>query len=372
MSVELTLCSSISIACWVVVFSPQIIENFRRSSADGLSLTFIIVWLLGDVFNILGAILQGVLPTMTILAVYYTLADIVLLGQCFYYRGFTLSDAPADKVPSAVDEEAVAEEREPTEQSSLLPQNRSSDTPRRPTIADANPISSRGSFSSLHSRLSNSRVDATHLSPATPFLPPPKPTDTPRAVSPPKPASTLYTVFFNFSAIVLVCAAGVLGWWLSSRSPHHHYPEHHHRHDRHTAPSTEDAEEPLRFDFWGQVFGYLCAVLYLGSRIPQLLLNFRRKSTEGVSLLFFLFACVGNLTYVMSIFAYEPACARLGSVNTSVNGGWCEEGDWSRGYGRYILLTASWLIGSAGTLVLDLMIFGQFWMYRDRSPQTTQ
>lgn len=40
---------SISIACWVVVFSPQIIENFRRSSAEGLSITFVVIWLLGDV-----------------------------------------------------------------------------------------------------------------------------------------------------------------------------------------------------------------------------------------------------------------------------------------------------------------------------------
>lgn len=55
---------SISIACWVVVFSPQIIENFRRGSADGLSVVFIVVWLLGDVFNIVGAVLQRVLPTM--------------------------------------------------------------------------------------------------------------------------------------------------------------------------------------------------------------------------------------------------------------------------------------------------------------------
>ena len=58
------ICGSISIACWVVVFSPQIVENFRRSSADGLSVLFIIAWLAGDVFNILGAVLQRVLPTM--------------------------------------------------------------------------------------------------------------------------------------------------------------------------------------------------------------------------------------------------------------------------------------------------------------------
>jgi hypothetical protein len=64
MSQVLTLSRSISIACWVVVFSPQIVENFRRGSADGLSLQLIIVWLSGDVFNILGAVLQGVLPTM--------------------------------------------------------------------------------------------------------------------------------------------------------------------------------------------------------------------------------------------------------------------------------------------------------------------
>ena len=55
---------SISIACWMVVFSPQIIENFARGSADGLSLLFIALWLTGDIFNIIGALLQGVLPTM--------------------------------------------------------------------------------------------------------------------------------------------------------------------------------------------------------------------------------------------------------------------------------------------------------------------
>lgn len=67
------ICGSISIACWVVVFSPQIVENFRRSSAEGLSIIFIVVWLAGDVFNILGAVLQGVLPTMVrLLRIYYS------------------------------------------------------------------------------------------------------------------------------------------------------------------------------------------------------------------------------------------------------------------------------------------------------------
>lgn len=304
---------------------------------------------------------------MIILAVYYTLADIVLLGQCFYYRGFTLSDAPAGKSVAAVDEEAV-EEVEPTEQSSLLPHN-------RPTISDADHPSARraarGSMTSLRSRLSGNHVDATHLSPATPFIPTSKPTDTPVVVAPWEGRATLYTFLLNTFALVLVCAVGVLGWWLSTRSSHTRYPhgEHREKHEHHNAPSTEEIPQSLRFDIWGQIFGYLCAVLYLGSRIPQLLLNYRRKSTEGVSLLFFLFACIGNLTYVLSIFAYEPPCARIASLNGSGSNGWCEDGEWSESYGRYILLNASWLIGSAGTLILDLMIFGQFWIYRDRPPQ---
>ena len=34
-------------------------------------------------------------------------------------------------------------------------------------------------------------------------------------------------------------------------------------------------------------------------------------------------------------------------------------------YGRYILVNLSWLIGSAGTLGLDLGVFAQFFLYRE-------
>ncbi|MCJ1393929.1 hypothetical protein MMC18_007471 [Xylographa bjoerkii] len=357
------IAGSISIACWIVVFSPQIIENFRRGSADGLSLVFIVVWLLGDVFNILGAVLQGVLPTMTILAVYYTLADIVLLGQCFYYRGFTLSDAPTKPAPSPqVDDEA-------TEESPLLSSPHRMNSPARLTAADAD-RPRKSSISSFNSHFT--AVDGTHLSPATPLLPPPRPSDPPVVI---KPQSSLQTALFNSGALLLVCTAGVFGWWLSTSGSRH---QHHRHHD--TSPFNSivsnfvrtdhaDSSEEIYFDRWGQIFGYLCAVLYLGSRVPQLLLNYRRKSTEGVSMLFFLFACVGNLTYVMSIVAYEPGCARaqgVGSYGNGMGSGYCGQGEWGEEYGRYILVNASWLIGSAGTLLLDMGIFAQFWVYRGR------
>ncbi|KAI9822400.1 MAG: hypothetical protein M1827_000119 [Pycnora praestabilis] len=320
------ICGSISIACWVVVFSPQIIENFRRQSADGLSLLFIIIWLAGDIFNILGAVLQGVLPTMVILAVYYTLADIVLLAQCFYYRGFTFSDAPTKPVDSANDEV--------NENSALLGANSHNDA------NDSHRNRSTSSFRNL------TNIDGTHLSPATPLLDASKSSDAPAAQHT-KSMTVLQAGLFNCFAIVLVCAAGVFGWWVSNRSDRHGHQG--------GGQTEEERENTLQFNTWGQIFGYLCAALYLGSRVPQILLNYNRKSVDGVSMLFFLFACIGNLTYVMSIFAYSPQCRHLRH---------CHPGEASGIYGRYILVNASWLLGSFGTLLLDLGIFVQFFIYR--------
>lgn len=369
---------SISIACWVVVFSPQIIENFRRGSADGLSLLFLIVWLAGDVFNILGAVLQGVLPTMIILAVYYTLADIVLLGQCFYYRGFNIRDElspspPSESNPVATgalnDPESGNEEAPaPTEQSSLLPKSnghvqiQDGSHIGYNTQNERRPISSTSAGGRRHSATSfrdilHHHVDGTHLSPATPFIDP--------NVSSSNAAlqrrrrrqiSALKSCLFNLTAIILVCAAGIVGWYVSPASK---------------SSRSDSDPEPLTMDPLGQFFGYLCAVFYLGSRLPQLLLNFRRKSTDGVSLLFFLFACIGNLTYVLSILAYSPVCQSVSyfSDDLDVSGhrhrAHCRPGEASALYGRYVLVNLSWLVGSAGTLLLDMAIFVQFFLYRD-------
>ncbi|KAL8799258.1 MAG: hypothetical protein Q9182_006025 [Xanthomendoza sp. 2 TL-2023] len=284
---------------------------------------------------------------MTILAVYYTVADIVLLGQCFYYRGCTLSDAQP-----ASDEEAIVEES--TEESPLLAHQSAATRPSsRPSATDAD-WSRRSSLSSSFRGHLN-QMHARQLSPANPPKTSSKPAVEPSAV-PSRGKSSSRTFVTNITALVLVCAAGVLGWFLSTRVSRAQDSHQHHETYAISAKATE-----VRFDLWGQIFGYLSAVLYLGSRVPQLLLNYRRKSTEGISMLFFLFACVGNLTYVMSIFAFEPECASLGRQNRALQ---CEPGEWSAEYRQYILVNTSWLIGSAGTLLLDMTIFAQFWIYR--------
>lgn len=257
------------------------------------------------------------------MAVYYTIADVILLGQCFYYRGFTWSD-------KALGSENQADVE--TEASTLL---------HRP---EHDRRLSRSSF------ISSQNVDGTHLSPVTPLLDDPKPLDIPASGNF-KSTSVIKAIFLNILSIVVVCIAGVLGWWLSNKFANKYNGKDGGRHIQ------EDQESKLAFSVWGQIFGYICAILYLGSRIPQLLLNYRRKSTEGIAILFFLFACVGNLTYVLSIAAFSPKCRHLRH---------CREGEAAAIYGRYILVNLSWILGSLGTLLLDLAIFVQFFRYRGR------
>ncbi|KAI0917204.1 hypothetical protein AcW1_007541 [Taiwanofungus camphoratus] len=86
----------ISIACWLVVYTPQIIENYQLKSGEGLSVLFVIIWLTGDLCSLVGALIAGLLPTIIILSVYYTACDTILLSQIYYYRWANpaLSDAP--------------------------------------------------------------------------------------------------------------------------------------------------------------------------------------------------------------------------------------------------------------------------------------
>lgn len=263
---------SISIACWIIVFAPQIYENFRRKSSEGLSLMFIILWLAGDVFNVLGAVLQGVLPTMIILAIYYTLADIVLLVQCLVYGD--------GKSPDLVH------------------------------LSPANPLNEDVLETVLSRERHEGNSDTENLD---------------SVFGPSVQPSALSTALYKILMVLLVIFAGLLGWYI----PY--------------VRSSGDHKEPskLVFDPLAQFFGWLCAAFYLGSRVPQILLNYKRKSCDGISFMFFLFACLGNLTYVISILAIDMS--------------------WS-----YLWVNSSWLAGSLGTLGLDFTIFVQFFLYNEQ------
>lgn len=312
----LLICSSISIACWIVVFTPQILENFRRKSADGLSLIFVVVWLSGDIFNVIGGTLQHIQPTMIVLAAYYVIADTVLLVQCLYYRGYTFLPRPLKNQ----DNHAVEDHE--SEDSPLLWR----EIPR-PQI-----YGRRASSSSVSTYAALSKCTTDSLTSTS-------------------GRSKIRSALAKLGAILLVFLAGIIGWDIS-----HHYSAYFSTQPPSNIPSMRPS--PASLVLWGQIFGYICAALYLGARIPQIVQNYCRKSTEGLSPLFFIFACLGNLTYVLSIFTHTPSCASVEGREIA--------GCRNKEYARYILVNTSWIIGSAGTFMLDLVIFGQFCHYQHR------
>lgn len=264
---------------------------------------------------------------MLILAIYYTIADIVLLGQCFYYRGFTWRDEVVPPTPKPKRRRRQSGGNTNGHNGSSN-NNGAAGADERTSLLGSHNRERRGSDWS--DRL-------THLNPVVPIVDP--------SAAPPPPSTSLQNVAWNTVVVLMVIAAGVVGWLLSRDYSDTSDPDH----------DGKNNEKP-EFDLWGQIFGWLCAALYLGSRLPQLLLNWRRKSTEGVSMLFFLFACLGNLTYVLSILAFDPGCPDSDDAS-------CVPAEATSVYGRYILVNLSWLAGSFGTLLLDMGIFVQFFVY---------
>lgn len=51
----------------------------------------------------------------------------------------------------------------------------------------------------------------------------------------------------------------------------------------------------------GEAMGWLMAVLYMLGRVPQIIKNARRGSTEGLSMWMFILAVSANTSYLASI-----------------------------------------------------------------------
>ncbi|KAJ1665082.1 putative vacuolar membrane transporter for cationic amino acids [Coemansia sp. RSA 1646] len=75
-----------SIVCWIVVLAPQIHLNYKRKSCDGVSFAFYLMWSLGDLFNLVGAMMEGLIFTAILLPLYYIFTDGIVLWQFYLYR----------------------------------------------------------------------------------------------------------------------------------------------------------------------------------------------------------------------------------------------------------------------------------------------
>lgn len=96
----------------------------------------------------------------------------------------------------------------------------------------------------------------------------------------------------------------------------------------------------------GVVISFISGFMYLTSRLPQILHNYELKSC-GLSVALVSCALMGNLFYSLSICLSPEALGPDGH--------------------EFLKNELPFLIGSAGTLILDLVILGQFFWYRHSS-----
>ncbi|KAI8817352.1 PQ loop repeat-domain-containing protein [Fimicolochytrium jonesii] len=276
-----------SMTFWLCAQMPQLWRNYKRKNADGLSGAFLANWLLGDVCNLAGCILTNQLPFQTGLATYFVFADVTLLAQYIYYT--RVRPAPIRRNSRSM----LIPLPTSASHASLLIENTSMIDPTETSalLSLRRTQSSTAFFGVMLFGFSNLLTGAVQHSQST---------GTPSAVISPPPEFGVMT-----------------------ETP---------------APS------PSLAHIIGVITAYLCMVLYLSSRIPQIIRNFRRRSTEGLAMSMFGCAAFGNLTYVLSIL-----CTR-------------RDPDFLKG-------AAPYLIGSGGTLIFDAIIFTQWWFLGGRQTQ---
>ncbi|XP_051120026.1 probable vacuolar amino acid transporter YPQ1 isoform X2 [Andrographis paniculata] len=316
-----------SVVCWGVAELPQIITNFRTKSSHGVSLLFLVTWITGDVLNLVGCLLEpATLPTQFYTAVLYTTTTVVLFLQSLYYDYFFKwrrsrqsreSDQEVEDVKKPLRPQKQANEGIPIPTTAREPyyytSARSMAGSMTPPIwSQLRPIKSGPSALVIDNDSSSSEDDEANA------------VSDSRTVTKPQtlPTSARYGAFFataaimprESSAILIQAYAGFTGRKLLLM---------------------QDESGSV----FGQWLGWIMAAIYMTGRLPQIWLNIKRGSVEGLNPFMFIFAILGNATYVASILVRSIA--------------------WDK-----IKANMPWLLDAVACVLLDLFIMVQYVYYR--------
>jgi uncharacterized protein with PQ loop repeat len=260
---------SVSLASWIFLLVPQLIENYQQGSAEAISLTFLFIWFVGDVANLAGAIWAGLVPTVIAIAVYFCFADFVLIGQCLYYNALNRRNQEQGDAVGSSSAPGDSTDAEQTEETPLL--NGDSDASPRPIkrrLTDVN----EENMGLPGSRRRGSRRNTNDM----------RRNSLERILDEP---TRLRAWLKNTISILAIIIAGTVGWAIAWKT------------GAWRPTPTRPHEDAHRGPVGAEILGYISAVLYLGARIPQIIKNQRERSCDGLSLLFFLLSLMGNATY---------------------------------------------------------------------------
>ncbi|KAK4690973.1 solute carrier family 66 (lysosomal lysine-arginine transporter), member 1, partial [Lecanoromycetidae sp. Uapishka_2] len=319
-----------SIVSWLFAQVPQIYKNYQLHSAAGLSIYFLAEWLLGDLTNLIGAVLTKQATWQVVVASYYVTVDVVLVGQYVWY-----SHLKARK-------EVVVPDYEESLDRSLggsgqvldgVSPSYDSDTSDS-TIAEYGKDDTMSADASSESRDVHTRTPAASSSYSTQEKHSPKTHG--RAVRRPQGSRFASPSAKGLLLVSVICVA------LTNASP---VP----------ADSPVLSSSPATSEFVGQIISWCSTLLYLGSRLPQIYKNAIRRSTAGLSPALFIAAFFGNLFYSTSLLTNPLAWASYPPYGLH---GWVGPDGSDRT--QWVKLAVPFWLGAAGVLALDATVGVQF------------
>jgi solute carrier family 66 (lysosomal lysine-arginine transporter), member 1 len=316
---------TLSIVSWLFAQMPQIYKNYQIKSTAGLSLFFLVEWLLGDATNLLGALFTHQATWQVIIASYYVFVDVCLVIQYFWYTyasrwvyaeslHSSSSSIDGDDTSDMINSlspinTSFRDDAEPD----MEEMSRAEEQPTKPVNA---PQFSNVDYKQSAPRSMGEKFGTSWLaSPRTMLFATTLSTLTRPAASAPIPPPSDLSKIHLFRAGTNLELAGMILSWSST-------------------------------------------LLYLGSRLPQLYKNWTRQSTAGLSPLLFFAAFCGNFFYSSSMLTNPYA---WNDFEPYGGHGWADEHGSKRL--EWIASAAPFFLGAFGVLFLDATMGVQFLMY---------
>ncbi|XP_020239300.1 lysosomal amino acid transporter 1 homolog [Cajanus cajan] len=318
-----------SLVFWGVAEIPQIITIFHTKKSHGVSIIFLLTWVAGDICNLTGCILEpATLPTQYYTALLYTITTIVLLLQIVYYdyicRWYKHRQKVINNQRDPEEEKKPLKPPKPSNKSAIPIPNGTPKASPRPEYYYMSARSLAGSGTppwGTYLRAAKSGPSAMALiddsSSEDESSPIPSNYSPTQAMPIPRPIAGSYGTFLA-AAVNLPLRGNALREGYLGRKLLQEYETH---------------------SAFGQWLGWLMAAIYISGRVPQIWLNIKRGSVEGLNPFMFLFALMANVTYVGSIL-----------VRTT---------KWES-----IKANMPWLLDAVFCVALDFFIILQFIFYR--------
>ncbi|ODV85494.1 hypothetical protein CANARDRAFT_183333, partial [[Candida] arabinofermentans NRRL YB-2248] len=290
--------SYLSITAWLFAQLPQVIKNYSDKSVDGLSLGFLACWFMGDFLNFTSCLLTDAMAFQLLLSTYYLIIDLILGVQYYYYSA--MYHNPHSRFYHK-------------NKSRKLKQLKSPRSALRDTL-----IHHAETMEAAEAAINEGRIVREHIGDG---------------------------IFRqnNNSITKLISSSFIVGFSKVQGLP----------------ITTEFATSgsinnsaifkiihsilTMSQSTLGKVLAWSCTSLYLSSRIPQIITNYKAHSTSGISMKLILFALLGNLFYSISLI----------TCKASLVGGKVSQEFWNA--------ELSYLIGALGTVLFDSIVILQWY-----------